>query len=486
MNIIDLPAYELSEKLQKGEVTSVEAVKAYLDRIEAVDCKVRSFINVMKDYALKSAEKADKRLKGGERVTPMTGVPVAVKDIICVKGHRTTCASKILENFIPPYSATVIERLNDAGAVILGKVNMDEFGMGSSTENSRFFNTFNPWDLSRVPGGSSGGSAAAVAAREAPLALGTDTGGSIRQPASHCGITGLKPTYGSVSRYGLIAYASSLDQIGPMGRSVKDVAMLLNVLSAYDPMDSTSVDFERPDYYESLSAADVEGVRFGRPVEYFGPGLDDGVKDRLEEAQEIFESLGAEFVDVSIPALDYSLPAYYVIAPSEASSNLARYDGCRYGYRDPDDTDIVAMYRKTRREGFGDEVLRRIMIGTYALSSGYYDAYYLKAQKVRTLIKHGFDRAFEKCDFIFAPAAPTVAFKIGEKTDDPVEMYLSDVYIVAANLAGLPGLVAPCGFHNEMPVGLQLVGKHFDEAGLLKAAAAFQDVTGFHKKFAQV
>lgn len=481
MNLLDLTAHEAHEKLAAREISSMELTRAYITRISQVEKQVKSFLTLMPGKALEMARKADARIAAGEEITPLTGIPMALKDLLCVKGFPTTCGSKILEKFTAPYNATVVSKLEDAGAVFLGKTNMDEFGMGSSTENSGFHPTLNPWDTERVPGGSSGGSAAAVSARECVLSLGTDTGGSIRQPASLCGVSGMKPTYGAVSRYGLVAFASSLDQIGPLGRDVKDIALCLDVITGCDPMDATSVDFEKPGYYESLKKLDISGMVFGYPVNFFGEGLDRGVAERLEEAKKVFESLGARFIYVTLNTVDYALPAYYIIAPSEASSNLARYDGARYGKRDPDDTDVLTMYKNSRRDGFGDEVLRRIMIGTYALSAGYYDAYYLKAQKVRTLIRRDFDRAFEKCDAIFAPASPGVAFKIGEKVNDPVSMYLSDIYTVSVNMAGLPAMVIPCGLHRELPVGLQLIGKAFDEPTLLRAGAAFQEATEFHK-----
>lgn len=482
MNIIDVPVYQLAEMLKDRKLSSAELTKAYLDRIKQVEGTVRAFITLMEEKAASMALAADGRLMSGTNTTPLTGIPIAIKDLLCIQGHPTTCGSKILQNFIPPYDASVIARLQDAGSVFLGKTNMDEFAMGSSTENSRFFCTRNPWNPAMVPGGSSGGSAAAVAARETPLALGTDTGGSIRQPAAFCGITGLKPTYGSVSRYGLVAYASSLDQIGPMARCVRDAALLLDAISFHDPLDSTSADVTRPRCYEASLRPGISGVKIGVPREFFREGMDEGIRQRLDEARRVMEGLGARFIDVSIPALDCSLAAYYVIAPCEASSNLARYDGCRYGYRAEGEPDVISMYKKTRREGFGEEVLRRIIIGTYALSSGYYEAYYLKAQKVRTLIKRDFDRAFQECDFLFAPATPTPAFPIGEKADDPLSMYLSDIFTVSVNMAGLPGLVVPCGFTKGLPVGLQLIGRAFGEASLVNAGAAFQEATDFHLK----
>lgn len=484
MNLIDVPAYQLHEKLKKREISSVELTQAYLDRINSVDDKIRSFITIFEAFAYKMADEADRKLRLGENVTPITGIPLAIKDNICFEGYPTTCSSKMLKNFIPSYNATVVDKLIESGAVFMGKTNMDEFAMGSSNENSRFFMTYNPWDTDRVPGGSSGGSAAAVAAKESLVALGSDTGGSIRQPAAFCGVTGLKPTYGTVSRYGLVAFASSLDQIGPIARNVKDAAILLDVISGFDPMDSTSVKRDPVSYYDSICTPGInlKGLRIGYPVEFFGDGLDEKVRVNLHNARKVFEDLGAEFVEVSIPSLDYALAAYYVIAPSEVSSNLARYDGVRYTFRNMEAKNVEEMYKTTRREGFGDEVLRRIMIGTYALSSGYYEDYYLKAQKVRTVVLRDFEKAFEKCDIIFSPATPTTAFKIGEKVNDPLAMYMSDIYTAPVNLTGLPGLVIPCGKSEGLPVGLQLIGKKFDEVTILIAGSAFQEATDYHKQ----
>lgn len=482
MNLIDLMAHEACEKLTSGEISSTELTKACLDRIEQKEPSVRAFLTITPDLAIKQAKEADRKIKAGDNVTSITGIPVGLKDLLCTDGIKTTCGSRMLENFIPPYNASVVSRLEEAGAVILGKTNMDEFAMGSSTENSGFHPTHNPWDTDRVPGGSSGGSAAAVAAKEAFLTLGSDTGGSIRQPASLCGVSGIKPTYGAVSRYGLIAFASSLDQIGPLAKDVKDLALCLDCISGYDPKDSTSVNFPKPHYLDSLRDVNIKGMKFGYPVNFFGEGLDDGVRKVLDNARKIFEDLGGEFTDIELPMLDYCLPAYYIIAPSEASSNLARYDGVRYGFRDFGGEDVDDMFKKTRRKGFGAEVIRRILMGTYALSAGYYDAYYLKAQKVRTLIKEDFNRAFEKCDVIFSPATPGTAFKIGEKTEDPLSMYLSDIYTVSANLAGIPGLVFPGGKAGYLPAGVQLLGKAFDEVTLLRAGAAFQNATDYHRE----
>ncbi len=469
-NLTDLTIHELHDLLTRGEVSSVEVTKAYLERIKEVDSKVRAYITVTEDEALRRAEKADKRLKNGENVTPLTGIPLGIKDNMCTKGVRTTCASRILENFVPPYAATVLERLEEQGAVMLGKLNLDEFAMGSSTENSAFFPTHNPWDLDRIPGGSSGGSAAATAARMCAGALGSDTGGSIRQPSSHCGVVGMKPTYGRVSRFGLVAFASSLDQIGPLTKDVTDCALLMNAISGYDPKDSTSVNRSVPDYTESLKEG-LEGFTIGLPQEYFVEGLDPEVEGLVRGAISKLEEAGAKVVEVSVPHTRYAIACYYIIAPAEASSNLARYDGVKYGYRAKGYKDLMEMYKKTRSEGFGAEVKRRIMIGTYALSAGYYDAYYKKASQVRTLITQDFMQAFEKCDVIATPVAPTPAFKIGEKTDDPLQMYLSDIFTISTNLAGIPGLSVPCGLTSQgLPVGLQIMAGHFEEEKALRVA----------------
>jgi len=429
---------------------------------------VHAYISLDEEGALRKAEEVDARVARGEEVGVLAGVPVAVKDNICIKGMRTTCASKILENFVSPYDATVVEKLKAADAVFLGKTNLDEFAMGSSTENSYFGPTRNPHDPERVPGGSSGGSAAALAAGEAVLALGSDTGGSIRQPASFCGVVGLKPTYGRVSRYGLVAFASSLDQIGPMAKNVKDTALLLNVISGYDPRDSTSAPVEVPDFTKALDEG-IEGIRIGLPREYFAEGLEDEVREKVLEAVDILKGEGAEVVEVSLPHTKYAIATYYIVAPAEASSNLARYDGVKYGFR-AEGRDLYEMYCNTRSQGFGEEVKRRIMLGTYTLSAGYYEAYYLKALKVRTLIKQDFEEAFETCDLLATPTSPTVAFRLGEKVADPLTMYLSDVYTVSVNLAGLPGISVPCGSSDGLPVGLQLIGRPFDEETLLRVA----------------
>src|SRR6266568_5143295 len=454
MELFELTIRELHEKLRKKEVSSVEATHSVLSRIEAVDGKVNAFITVTQEEALKDAAKADKRIAAGE-IDILTGVPLALKDIFLTKGVRTTCASRILTNFLPPYDATSWLKLKERGMVLVGKLNQDEFAMGSSCESSAFGTTKNPWDLECIPGGSSGGSAAAIAAREATATLGTDTGGSIRQPASHCGCVGLKPTYGRVSRYGVIAYASSLDQVGPLTRDVADGAVMLEAIAGHDPKDSTSVDTPVPDYTASLKNG-VKGLKIGLPKEYFIAGLDPDVQRSMEAAIVTYRRLGAEFVDISLPHTDYAVATYYLIATAEASSNLARYDGVRFGHRAEADG-LLEMYTKSRSEGFGTEVKRRIMLGTYALSSGYYDAYYVKAQRVRTLIRREFDAAFERFDVLLTPTAPGVAFKIGEKVDDPLQMYLNDVFTLPVNIAGLPGISVPCGFTGGLPVGLQIL-----------------------------
>ncbi|MBI4964933.1 MAG: Asp-tRNA(Asn)/Glu-tRNA(Gln) amidotransferase subunit GatA [Desulfomonile tiedjei] len=474
-------AWELAEILRKKQTSSVEITQSVLGRIKAVEDKVRSYVTVNPDLALEMAKEADFRLASGP-AGPLTGIPIAVKDNMCVKGHRTTCASGVLANFIPPYDATVVRLLREAGMVILGSANMDEFAMGSSTETSHWGTTRNPWDLELIPGGSSGGSAAAVAAGEAIVSLGSDTGGSIRLPAAFCGVTGIKPTYGAVSRYGLVAYASSLDQIGPITRDVPDMALLLNLLCGHDPSDSTSVPREYPDFTDFLDLP-VKGMTLGLPREFFGKLESPDVERAIAEARSVFEGLGVKFVELSLPYLDYGIAAYYIIAPSEASSNLARYDGVKYGHRAENFSGMIDMYCQTRAEGFGPEVKRRIMLGTYALSSGYYDAYYLKAAKVRTLITKDFKRAFEECDAILCPTAPSPAFKIGEKIDDPIQMYLTDVFTIPVNMAGLPGMAIPGKFSEDgLPVGLQLIAPHFEEARLVQLGAAYQKETDFHLK----
>jgi aspartyl-tRNA(Asn)/glutamyl-tRNA(Gln) amidotransferase subunit A len=472
-----LTIHESHELLKKKEISSEELTKALFERIKNVDDKVKAYITLDEERALLKSREVDKK---GDFSNPLTGIPAAIKDNICTKDLKTTCSSKILANFIPPYDATVSARLKTGDVVFLGKTNMDEFAMGSSTENSAFFATRNPWDTSRVPGGSSGGSAAAVAADECIFAIGSDTGGSIRQPAGYCGVVGMKPTYGRVSRFGLVAYASSLDQIGPITKDVTDCALVLNAIAGHDKLDSTSADIPVPDYTESLKP-DVTGMKIGIPKEYMGEGIDAEIREAVLEAAKIFEKMGASFEEISLPHTEYALWAYYIIAPAEASSNLARYDGIRYGVRAKDYDDLIDLYKKTRSEGFGAEVKRRIMLGTYALSSGYYDAYYLKAQKVRTLVKRDFDEAFKKYDFILVPIAPTIAFKIGENTDDPLKMYMNDVCTIPVNMAGLPGISLPCGFSQGMPIGLQIIGKPFDEPTILRAAYAFEQATDFHK-----
>ncbi len=472
---------EQLENLRQGKVSSVELTKALLDYIEKKDPQVKAFLKITREEALSQAQEADKlRQKGEDK--PLLGVPIAIKDNICTRGITTTCASKMLENFVPPFDATVITKLKEAGAVILGKTNLDEFAMGSSTENSAFFPTHNPWDLERVPGGSSGGSAAAVAAGFCAAALGSDTGGSIRQPASFCGVVGLKPTYGRVSRYGLVAFASSLDQIGPLTRSVKDAALILQVIAGKDEKDSTSVPEEVPDYLKDLDM-DISGATIGLPEEYFSEGLSEEVKTRIEEAVKIFEEMGLKVKKIKLPHTPYAVAAYYIIAPAEASSNLARYDGVKYGLR-VEGKDLIDMYKKTRSQGFGPEVKRRIMIGTYALSAGYYDAYYKKASQVRTLIARDFAEAFKEVDFIIGPASPTPAFKIGERVSDPLAMYLSDIYTISVNLAGIVGLTIPCGFTDKgLPVGLQIMGPHFSESKVLALGHKFEEKTGFTEKY---
>ncbi|MDD4873518.1 MAG: Asp-tRNA(Asn)/Glu-tRNA(Gln) amidotransferase subunit GatA [Dehalococcoidales bacterium] len=475
-------AYKL---LKTKQVSSVELTQAALDRIEKIDLQVKAIVTVTGELALEQAKKADEMIASGN-INPLTGIPAMIKDVICTKGIKTTCSSKMLENFIPPYNATVMEKLNGIGAVMLGKANMDEFAMGSSTENSAFFTTHNPWDLSRVPGGSSGGSAAAVAAGEAIYSLGSDTGGSIRQPASFCSVTGFKPTYGRVSRYGLIAFASSLDQIGPFTQDVNDAALVLNAISGYDTRDSTSVDIPVPDYTKCLTG-NIKGMRIGVPKEYFVEGMQKVVVDAIKASIAKLEELGA-IIDwnVTLPHTPYALAVYYIIAPSEASANLARYDGVKYGYSYQDTDNMWEAMEKTREFGFGPEVKRRIMLGTYALSAGYYDAYYLKAQKVRTLIRNEFDEVFEKYDALVTPTSPTVPFKIGEKTQDPIQMYLSDVCTIPVNIAGLPAISIPAGFAEGLPIGMQVIGRPFDEATVLKVAHAYQQVTDWHKKRAEL
>lgn len=485
MELYQLTIHELHDMLKKGETTSETITESVLSRIKAVDGKVKAYITVTEEVARAQAREADKRIKAGD-ASPLLGIPIAVKDNMCTDGIKTTCASKILGNFVPPYDATVVRNLKQAGYVLCGKPNMDEFAMGSSTENSGFFITKNPWDLERIPGGSSGGSAAAVAAGECIGSLGSDTGGSIRQPASCCGVVGLKPTYGRVSRFGLVAFASSLDQIGPITKDVIDAALLMNVISGHDKKDSTSANIPSPDYTRALKK-DVKGMKIGLPREYFIEGMDPEVEKAVRDAVKTLEGLGAKVTEVTLPHTDYAVATYYILATSEASSNLARYDGVKYGYRTQSPKDLMDMYMKSRAEGFGPEVKRRIMLGTYALSAGYYDAYYKKGQQVRTLIKRDFDEAFKTVDVIATPTAPTAAFKIGEKSSDPLQMYLSDIFTISVNLAGIPGLSLPCGFTSgNLPIGLQLLGKHFDEEAILHTAFAYEQATEWHKKRAKL
>jgi len=470
---------ELGAGLRAGEFSSMELTRDLLARIETLDPALNSFVTVTPEFALAAAEAADARIRSGEG-GPLTGIPMVQKDIFCTKGVKTSCGSRMLDNFISPYDATVVERLNAAGMVMLGKANMDEFAMGSSNETSFYGPVHNPWDRERVPGGSSGGSAAAVAARLAVAATGTDTGGSIRQPAALCGITGLKPTYGRVSRFGMIAFASSLDQAGPMTRSAEDAALMLQVMAGFDPKDSTSVDEPVPDYAAALNES-LAGLKIGLPQEYFGEGLDTAVAASVEGAIAEYKRLGAEVVEINLPNSALAVPTYYVVAPAECSSNLSRFDGVRFGYRCSEPRDLEDLYKRSRGEGFGDEVKRRIMIGTYALSAGYYDAYYLQAQKTRQLISDDFIQAFKKVDVIMGPTSPGIAFKLGEKVDDPVTMYLNDIYTIATNLAGLPGMSLPVAPVNGLPVGLQLIGNYFAEAKLLNVAHQFQKVTDWHR-----
>jgi aspartyl-tRNA(Asn)/glutamyl-tRNA(Gln) amidotransferase subunit A len=479
--LTDLTIHELGERFRKGDATPTQAAREYLARITALDPKVKAYLTVTGEAALSRAAESDRRFKSGAPLGSLDGVPIGVKDLFCTRGVRTTCGSKILDAFVPPYDATVVTRLLGAGAVILGKLNMDEFAMGSSTENSAYFTTRNPWDLSRVPGGSSGGSAAAVAGDLAAGAFGTDTGGSIRQPAAFCGTVGLKPTYGRVSRYGMIAFASSLDQAGPFAKDVRDAALLLQTIAGHDPKDSTSVATPVPDYAADLERG-VKGLRVGIPAEYFIEGLDAEVEAAVRAAIETLEGLGAKTESVSLPHSEYGLAAYYVIAPAECSSNLARYDGVKYGLRAPGARDLIDMYSRTRGAGFGAEVKRRVMLGTYALSAGYHDAYYGKAQKVRTLVQRDFQKAFERVDVIVAPTTPGAAFTLGERAD-PLSMYLNDVFTIPVNLSGLPGLSVPAGFTKAgLPIGLQVIGKAFDEATILRAAAAYEAATAWRER----
>jgi aspartyl-tRNA(Asn)/glutamyl-tRNA(Gln) amidotransferase subunit A len=479
VKLYELTIHEALELLRKRVFSAADLAQAVLDRIVALDNDVKAYVTLIPEAALEQARDAD-QLRGAGADGALLGIPLALKDIICLSGVPTTCGSRILESFIPPYDATAVTRLRKAGAVFLGKTNTDEFAMGSSTENSAFFTTRNPWDFSRVPGGSSGGSAAAVSSDQALGALGSDTGGSVRQPAGLCGVVGLKPTYGRVSRFGLVAFASSLDQIGPLGKDVTDCALLLNVMAGRDARDSTSLDAPVPDYAQALRSG-IKGMRLGVPREHFGGGIQPGVERAVRQAIQVLADLGAEVEEALLPHTEYALPAYYLIAPAEASANLARYDGVKYGYADADAPDIWAAYRSTRRQGFGPEVKRRIMLGTYALSAGYYDEYYLKAQQVRTLIKADFDRAFGRFDALVGPTSPTVAFRIGEKVDDPLQMYLSDVFTLSQNLAGICAISLPCGFVDGLPVGLQITGPALAEEMVLRVAYAYEQATPWHR-----
>ena len=477
-----LTIHEAHELLKQRKISSAELTKSILKRIAEIEGKVHTCVTIVEDIALKEAEKVDNYIKTAHEIAPLTGIPTLIKDVICTKGVRTTCSSKMLENFVPPYDATVIEKLKAQKGVIVGKTNMDEFAMGSSTEHSAFFPTHNPWNLNRVPGGSSGGSAAAVAAAETIYALGSDTGGSVRQPAALCSVVGLKPTYGRVSRFGLIAFASSLDQIGPITKDVTDCALVMNGIAGYDPRDSTSVPYPVPDYTQQL-IPDIKGLRIGIPREYFVEGMQNEVRAALEAAIDKLRELGAEIDwEISLPHTKYALAVYYILAPSEASANLARYDGVKYNFSKRDANNVIETTEKTRQFGFGTEVKRRIMLGTYALSAGYYDAYYLKAQKVRTLIKQEFDQAFEKYDALVTPTSPIVPFKLGEKLEDPMQMYLSDVCTLPINIAGIPAISIPAGFADNLPIGMQIMGKPFDEGTLLRIAFAYEQATDWHKR----
>lgn len=483
MEITKLTVHELQEKLASGELTSYDITKAYADRIKDKEKDVQAFVTDLSEDALKQAKEIDEKRKSGEINSRFAGIPIGIKDIICTKGVRTTCSSKMLENFIAPYDATVMEKINKENLIDLGKLNMDEFAMGGSTEYSYFKKTRNPWNLNKVPGGSSGGSAAAVAADLVPWALGTDTGGSIRQPSSFCGTVGLKPTYGLVSRYGVVAFASSLDQVGPITKDVRDCAMLLNIIAGHDPKDTTSVDIGERDYTKSLKN-DVKGLKIGVPKEYFGEGINSEVKEKLQEAMERYKKLGATIEECSLNIADYALATYYIIACAEASSNLGRFDGIRYGYRTQNYTNLKELFKNSRSEGFGSEVKRRIILGTYVLSSGYYDAYYKKAQQVRTLVMNEFNKLFEKYDVLLTPTSPTVAFDIGSKSNNPLEMYLADICTVSVNIAGLPGISIPCGVDSEgMPIGMQLIGKRFSEETLLNTAYTFEQDFKFREKY---
>jgi aspartyl-tRNA(Asn)/glutamyl-tRNA(Gln) amidotransferase subunit A len=479
MELHEVTMAQAHEKLKTKEISSVELTQAVIHRMEQVEPQVSAYITQTPELALEQARQADRQISQG-RINGLTGIPMALKDLISTKGIRTTCASRILDNYIPPYDATVMAQLKAQGMVLLGKLNMDEFAMGSSTENSALKKTHNPWNLHHIPGGSSGGSAAAVAAGECLAAVGSDTGGSIRQPASHCGVVGMKPTYGRVSRFGLVAFASSLDQIGPLTKDVTDCAILLNSLCGYDPKDATSVPREVPDYTESLGKG-IKGLTLGIPREYFVTGMDPEVEQAVRRAIDVLTGLGATCREITLPHTEYAIAVYYIIATAEASSNLARYDGVKYGFRAPMERTLMEMYQKTRTQGFGAEVIRRIMLGTYVLSAGYYEAYYRKASQVRTLIHQDFQQAFESCDLIITPVAPTPAFRLGEKSADPLQMYLTDIFTISANLAGIPGLSLPCGFSGQgLPIGLQILGNHFEEEKILQVGHAFEQATDHH------
>ncbi len=479
MKLYELTAHEIKDKLEAKELSALDVLNSVYDRIENTEPKVNAYITLTREIAEAKAKEIDKKIAKGEELGILAGIPGAIKDNMCTEGVLTTCASKLLGNFNPPYSATVVNRLEKEGFLMLGKTNMDEFAMGSSTENSFFGVTKNPWDLERVPGGSSGGSAVAVAADEAYFSLGSDTGGSIRQPAALCGLVGLKPTYGLVSRYGLVAFASSLDQIGPFTKDVEDCALVMNAIAGYDLKDSTSLKIEKVDYREALNK-DIKNMRIGLPKEYFGKGIDPAIKEKVMEAVKVFELLGAKVEEMSLPFSEHALPVYYIASSAEASANLARYDGIRYGYRTENFNDLNDLFTNTRSEGFGSEVKRRIMLGTYALSSGYYDAYYKKALQVRTLIKQDFERAFQKYDILISPTSPCTAFRIGEKTDDPLSMYMSDICTVPINIAGIPAISMPCGLVDGLPVGLQIMGPALGEKAILRAAHAYEKASGFN------
>ncbi|MCD5390270.1 Asp-tRNA(Asn)/Glu-tRNA(Gln) amidotransferase subunit GatA [candidate division NPL-UPA2 bacterium] len=491
MNLNEFTAHQIHDLLVRKEIRAVEVTEAALRRIDEVEEKVNAYVTVRREEVLREAEEIDRKIHRGEMGSPLMGIPIAIKDNICARGVKTTCSSKILYNFQPPYDADVVDKLRKVGAILIGKTNMDEFAMGSSTENSAFGATHNPWNLGAVPGGSSGGSAAAVAAGESILALGSDTGGSIRQPAGFCAVVGMKPTYGLVSRYGLVAFASSLDQIGPMARDVRDTAILMNLICGHDPKDSTSLNVPVPDYTRAL-VNDIKGLKIGIPKEYFGEGIELEVREAIDKSIEVLKKLGASIKETSLPHTEYAVAIYYLIATAEASSNLARYDGVQYGYRAKSEKRkmkkaMVEMYENTRREGFGDEVKRRIMLGTYGLSAGYYHAYYLKAEKVRTLIGEDFDKAFKDFHCLLTPTSPTPPFRIGEKIDDPLKMYLSDIFTISANLAGLPAISIPCGFTKDgLPIGMQLMAKPLDEETLLRVAYTFEQNTDYHLKKCKV